>query len=611
MRLFPIACIAALSFTLPALSACDGNDEPGPVTDTVQDTLFQPDTVPADTSAPDTTPADTTTPDTTPADTSTPDTTPADTTPADTSTPDTTPADTTPADTTPADTTPADTTPTEVDVVQPEGTSEQIQALLDAAASATGPVALSVLVEDATVTMIKPAFGPEAAGFFIQADQAGPAIFVKLADATTVVRNDFVTLRATTVEVVSGVAMVTAYTELDVQSGAGDADRLIQDVSGADLVNGYAGLANEHVAFEAEIVSDFVFAGEGYSSAQIVTSGVPVASDGLKLRLPTTLVEQLALGPSCLIEVSRGVIWRFVSSNGSFTQTQPSVYEDWDIFAVCDGPRLVSAAAGSATKVLLTFDKAVDPASITNAAAQFTVSNGLTVSAANVVGKTIELTTSAQTPSTTYVITIAATVTDVADRPVIATAEAGTFTGFAGLAGLLVSEVDYDQPGDDVNEYVEIYNAGASAVDLAGFKLELINGGDAAAPVVYATHSLSGSLPAGGYFVLASPTVTVDAGALVARFGAKDQLQNGGRDGVRIVTATGGVVVDALLYETPLDTTGAILSYAEGTALVAFENNDAPNQSIARCPNGVDTNNNNVDFKLSASPTPGTANVCP
>jgi len=605
--LFPTTCIAALSFILPALSACDGDDEPGPVTDTTQDTVFLPETTPVDTSVPDTTPVDTSVPDTMPADTSVPDTTPADTTPADT-----TPTDTEPADTTPADTTPADTTPTEVDVVQPEGTSEQIQALIDAAAAATGPVSLSLLVDDATVTMVKPAFGPEAAGFFIQADQAGPAIFVRLADATTVVRNDFVTLRATTVEVVSGVAMVTAYTELDVQSGAGDADRLIQDVSGVDLVNGYAGIANEHVAFEAEIVSDFVFAGEGYSSAQIVTAGVPIASDSLKLRLPTTLVEELALGPSCLIEVSRGVIWRFVSSNGTFAQTQPSLYEDWDIFAVCDGPRLVSAAAGSATRVVLNFDKAVDPASITSPATQFTIDNGLTVSAATVIGKSIELTTSGQTPNTTYVVTIANTVTDVADRPVIATAEAGTFTGFAGLASLLVSEVDYDQPGDDVNEFVEIYNAGASAVDLSAFKLEMINGGDAAAPQVYATHDLSGSLPAGGYFVIASGTVTVDPGALVARFGgARDQIQNGARDGVRIVTAAGGVVVDALLYETPLDTTGAILSYAEGTALVAFEGNTDPNQSIARCPNDSDTNNNNVDFKLSATPTPGKANVCP
>ena len=607
MRLFRTACIAALTFTLPTIAACDGDDATGPGTDTVQDTLFVPD------STGDTVPVDTTVPDTTPADTTVPDTTQADTAPADTAPADTTPADTAPADTTPADTTPADTTPTEVDVVQPEGASNQIKALVDALANATGPVSLNVLVDDATVTMTKPAFGPEAAGFFIQGEQAGPAIFVRLADATTVVRNDFVTLRATTIEVVAGVAMITTYTGLEVQSGAGDADRFIQDVSGADLVGGYAGLANEHVSFEAEIVSDFTFAGEGFASAQIVTDGVPTASENLKLRLPQTLVDQLVIGSGCLVEVSRGVIWRFVSSSGTFAQTQPSVYEDWDIVAVCNGPTLQSAAAASATKVVLNFDKAVDPASITNAATQFTISNGLTVSAASVIGKSVELTTtSAQTPNTTYVVTIANTVTDLADRPVIATAQAGTFTGFAGLASLLVSEVDYNQPGDDVNEYVEIHNAGASAVDLSAFKLEMINGGDAAAPVVYATHALSGSLPAGGYFVLASGTVTVDPGAVVARFGgAKDQIQNGARDGVRIVTAAGGVVVDALLYQTPVDTVGAILSYAEGAPMVDGENNSEPNQSVARCPNGADTNNNATDFKLSATPTPGKANVCP
>ncbi len=47
-----------------------------------------------------------------------------------------------------------------------------------------------------------------------------------------------------------------------------------------------------------------------------------------------------------------------------------------------------------------------------------------------------------------------------------------------GSTGLVINEVDYDQPGADLAEFVEIYNSGASPVSLQDISLVLPNGAD-------------------------------------------------------------------------------------------------------------------------------------
>jgi 5'-nucleotidase len=171
----------------------------------------------------------------------------------------------------------------------------------------------------------------------------------------------------------------------------------------------------------------------------------------------------------------------------------------------------------------------------------------------------------------------------------------------------VLNELDYDQPSDDVGEFVEIYNPGDSAVDLSGFMIEVLN--PTGSPV--APFALTGSIPAKGYAVLANTAVTVDAGATTVRFAnASNNIQNGGQDGVRIITS-GGIVVDALMYETQSGAPPEVLALAEGEPFAGGESNEAPNMSLSRCPNATDTNNNATDFALSATPTPGAANVCP
>lgn len=74
-------------------------------------------------------------------------------------------------------------------------------------------------------------------------------------------------------------------------------------------------------------------------------------------------------------------------------------------------------------------------------------------------------------------------------------------------------------------------------------------------------------------------------------------------------------MIDALCYEGPMSAatitgvTGTV-SLVEGTVLAATvaDSNTMPN-SIARIPNGSDTDEANTDWRLSATPTPGASNA--
>jgi hypothetical protein len=91
----------------------------------------------------------------------------------------------------------------------------------------------------------------------------------------------------------------------------------------------------------------------------------------------------------------------------------------------------------------------------------------------------------------------------------------------AGAGHLVINEIDYDNTGpvspNDNAEYIEIYNPTGSAVSLANVALVLINGSlQEAYPMPDSIIDLSsaGSIPAGGYLVVAGQSLTVPASAL-------------------------------------------------------------------------------------------------
>ena len=158
-------------------------------------------------------------------------------------------------------------------------------------------------------------------------------------------------------------------------------------------------------------------------------------------------------------------------------------------------------------------------------------------------------------------------------------------------ARLVLNEIDYDQVGADAGGFVEIYNAGDAAADLTGVALVFVDGGTGSE---YQRRTLSGTLAAGAYLV-----VEVDA-------------QNGAPDGVALLGA-GGSLLDALSYEGAIEAAtidGATYDLVEGTVLpAATADSNTVAGSLARIPNGTDTNDAAADWAFTTTVTQGAANV--
>jgi hypothetical protein len=181
---------------------------------------------------------------------------------------------------------------------------------------------------------------------------------------------------------------------------------------------------------------------------------------------------------------------------------------------------------------------------------------------------------------------------------------------------LILNEVDYDQPGQDNQgaEFIEIWNNTGATVSLAGLRVVLVNGAN---NQTYANIDLSGAVEIldGQYLVVAPAAFAVPQGVLkVNTPGANDQIQNGAPspDGVALVDTVNLKLIDALSYEGSL-TSGNVtglgmgINLVEGTATPAVDNGAAG--SLARLPNGTDTDDAAADWAFTATLTPGLPNV--
>jgi hypothetical protein len=198
------------------------------------------------------------------------------------------------------------------------------------------------------------------------------------------------------------------------------------------------------------------------------------------------------------------------------------------------------------------------------------------------------------------------------------TAEDGSASDYVvrvtGAWTLTVNEVDYDQPGTDAAEFVELHAAGET--DLAGLLLVFFNG--AVLPgQEYARVDLSscGTLAAGGFLVVSGPALTVaPEAARVAPPGweSPNRIQNGPSDAVCIWDAISGRIVDAVsyngvLHRAVLSGEPAELDVTEGSGGAPPDSGSAPG-SLGRVPDGSDTESNALDFRFSPAPTPGAMN---
>lgn len=158
--------------------------------------------------------------------------------------------------------------------------------------------------------------------------------------------------------------------------------------------------------------------------------------------------------------------------------------------------------------------------------------------------------------------------------------------------GLVINEIDYDQVGTDTGGFVEIANTGAEPASLDGIAIVLVNGGDGRE---YRRLALTGTLAAGGYLVW------------------ETDAQNGAPDGVALIDTATGALVDALSYEGEIRTAtidGQTYDLVEGNALPAsVADSNTVDGSLARIPDGRDTNDAASDWAFTTVKTPGSANV--
>ena len=156
----------------------------------------------------------------------------------------------------------------------------------------------------------------------------------------------------------------------------------------------------------------------------------------------------------------------------------------------------------------------------------------------------------------------------------------------------MINEVDYDQVGADTGGFVEIENIGTTAASLEGIALVLVNGGDG---TEYGRKTLTGTLGAGARFV-----IDVDP-------------QNGAPDGLALVDTGKGLLLDALSYEgaiTAATIDSTVFNLVEGTMLpVDVADSNTVDGTLARIPDGADTDDAAADWAFTTTPTPGAANV--
>ncbi|HLM73009.1 MAG TPA: lamin tail domain-containing protein, partial [Polyangiaceae bacterium] len=192
-------------------------------------------------------------------------------------------------------------------------------------------------------------------------------------------------------------------------------------------------------------------------------------------------------------------------------------------------------------------------------------------------------------------------------------------TAVIGVVGrLTLNEVDYDNPGTDDKEFIEIHNDTGAPVDLAGYEIVLVNGGTNASYGIIDLSSV-GALDNGQYLLVCwSDGVAAAAGpgALVLKPSTSSgKIQNGDAlpDGIALINVAKGSLVDALSYKGSL--TAAVLpgfadpvSLVEGTALTKTDSGAAPG-SLCRMPDGMDKDDANTDWSLCGVITPGAPNA--
>jgi hypothetical protein len=213
-------------------------------------------------------------------------------------------------------------------------TSAQIARVRAAAAGA-----VNLPVDRAVVTYVKPSglgSGNDGVGFFVQAEQAGPALMVNVDPEGAVAAGDVVSFTVTSVAKVTGIVQAGAISGL-AKVGTYDLAALVQDVNDVDLVTGLDDYDSELITGTFAVAGSFGSSGSGFVAANVTTAGVPTSTSSFRLRMPTALQTAVDLVPGCQITLGKTPLFRYNATS------EPSAWVASDFTATGCPPRRWSA----------------------------------------------------------------------------------------------------------------------------------------------------------------------------------------------------------------------------------------------------------------------------
>ena len=324
----------------------------------------------------------------------------------------------------------------------PPPPSEQLQAIRDAAAAcASSYCPSSLAVNGAVVTYLRPAIGNEPAGFYLQADAAGPALLVEVDPATVgttgLAVGNRVSLTVTRVSTWSGAVFAELISGFSRQARGVDVAPLVQDLSAAgDIVSALDSYADELVTVEGALSGSSVAAGTGFVQFPLETAGYPSGSANLRLRAASTVLDALDLVWGCTLVAGPAPLGRLGGT------AQPTARAAGEVTLTgCPAPLVVAAIATGTAEVRITLDRRIDPASVLADGSQVAFTGGLVALAASASGRELTVVTSSQIPGTTYTATVAGTVTDQVGTGVALGARTASFVGYVVPAVLRLTEL--------------------------------------------------------------------------------------------------------------------------------------------------------------------------
>ncbi len=154
----------------------------------------------------------------------------------------------------------------------------------------------------------------------------------------------------------------------------------------------------------------------------------------------------------------------------------------------------------------------------------------------------------------------------------------------AQTSKVIINEMYYDTPGEDHGSFLELRGAPNASVN--GFSIQTFNSKGNLTNSI----KLEGSIPKSGYFLVAQDNTVTGANQI-------NEAANLVNKGGAVQLVNGSSIVDAVAYGNA--------GKAKGETQAA---KDTPSgSSLARIPDGADTDNNAKDFRI-AKPTPGAAN---